>query len=86
MTRLTRGLWPAASIGPSWLIRRRVCSVVHGTIWLVGLDPARVSASTWANRLGHPPACGAWSGWSPPEPGAGGLDSQDRIARRAVPG
>jgi len=61
MTRLTRGLWPAHNIGPSWLIRRRACCVVQGTIWLAGLDPASVSASTWANLLGHPPAAGAWS-------------------------
>jgi hypothetical protein len=33
--------------------------VVHGTIWLGGRDPARVSASTWANRPGHGLACGS---------------------------
>jgi len=85
ITRLTRGRWPAHSIGPSWPIRRRVCCVVHGTIWLAGLDPASVSASTWANLLGHPPGAGSWSGCSPPEPDAG-RDSADRIARGAVVG
>jgi len=33
---------------------RRAISVVHGTIWPGGREPARVSASTWANRLGQP--------------------------------
>jgi len=46
MTRRTRGWYAVASIGPSWLIRRRACSVVHGMIWSAGRDPASVSAST----------------------------------------
>jgi hypothetical protein len=53
MIRRTRGRWPVASIGPSCLIRCRVCSVVQGLSWAAGLDPASVSASTWANWLGH---------------------------------
>ena len=31
----------------------RACWVVQGSIWRGGRDPARVSASTWANRLGQ---------------------------------
>ncbi len=53
ISRLTRGRCAVASIGPSWPILLRACSVVHGAIWLGGRDPARVSASTWANWLGQ---------------------------------
>jgi hypothetical protein len=53
MIRRTLGLWPVASIGPSCLIRWRVCSVVQGLSCVAGLDPASVSARTWANWLGH---------------------------------
>jgi len=55
MTRRTLGRWPVAIIGPSSRIRCKVCSVVHGVSCWGGLDPARVSARTWANWLGHLP-------------------------------
>jgi len=49
MIRRTLGRWPVASIGPSCLIRFRVCSVVQGLSCVAGLDPASVSARTCAN-------------------------------------
>jgi len=49
MTRRTTGRSPVANSGPSNRIWRRACSVVHGASWLAGLEPASVSASTWAN-------------------------------------
>jgi hypothetical protein len=72
MTRRTRGWRDAASIGPSCLMRSRACSVVHGTSWLAGRDPASVSLSTCANWLGQVPAGGEGRGSDLVAPGAQG--------------
>ncbi len=56
----------AASIGPSRLMCRRACSLVHGTICLGGRDPASVSASTWANLPGQLPSGPRWPSGPPP--------------------
>src|SRR5215470_9934011 len=70
-TRRTRGCWPAESCGPSRWMRSRARSVVHGASWRGDRDPASVSASTWANWLGHA-ADGAGELGRPPEPGGTG--------------
>ena len=59
-TRRTTGCCPPASIGPSLRMRLRARSVVQGTSWPGGRDPASVSASTWANRLGQTAAGGSF--------------------------
>ena len=53
MTRRTTGRWLAISSGPSLRMCDRARSVVHGVTCAGGREPASVSASTCANRLGH---------------------------------